>query len=82
MLMHKQYFSTIIIYELFFIPDWIHDKNMKADSKYWDVIWQITDQPSSRYSIHQIALKGAESGTPVGKWFGPHFISQTIRFGI
>ena len=62
----------------FFPPDWSYDKP-PPDSEYWDVMRQITDQPSSRYSVHRIALKGVEDDLQVGEWFGPSKISCAIR---
>jgi len=57
----------------------VHNRTLRSDSKYWDIINQIIDKRSSRYSIHQIALMGTGNGKNVGEWFGPNSICHAIK---
>ena len=46
---------------------------------YVKILKQFQDKKTSQYSIHQIALMGASEDKPVGTWFGPNTIAQTLR---
>lgn len=46
---------------------------------YIKILKQFQDKKTSLYSIHQIALMGASEDKPVGTWFGPNTIAQTLK---
>lgn len=46
---------------------------------YVKILKQFQDKKTSQYSIHQIALMGATEDKPVGSWFGPNTIAQTLK---
>ena len=50
------------------------------DEVYWKILNLFLDKKNSLYSIHQIAQMGASEGKPVGEWFGPNTIAQTLKY--
>lgn len=46
---------------------------------YVKILKQFQDKKTSQYSIHQIALMGSTEDKPVGTWFGPNTIAQTLK---
>jgi cysteine protease ATG4D len=57
----------------------LEKQDIIEDDLYWTILRQFLDKKSSLYSIHQIAQMGASEGKPVGEWFGPNTIAQTLR---
>lgn len=37
------------------------------------------DRATATYSIHNIALGGANEGKEVGSWFGPNTVAQVLK---
>ena len=54
-------------------------KSNQEHEVYVKILKQFQDKKTSQYSIHQIALMGASEDKPVGTWFGPNTIAQTLR---
>jgi len=55
---------------------------IKSDQEheiYIKILKQFQDKKTAQYSIHQIALMGASEDKPVGSWFGPNTIAQTLK---
>lgn len=46
---------------------------------YLKILSLFLDQKGAPYSIHQIAQMGASEGKPVGNWFGPNTVAQTLK---
>lgn len=48
--------------------------------KYASIVLKFLDSPTAPYSIHRIALQGAQFDKEVGQWFGPSTISQVLKY--
>lgn len=46
---------------------------------YVKILRLFQDKKNQVYSIHQIAQMGDDEGKPVGTWFGPNTIAQSLR---
>lgn len=55
-------------------------KSNQEHEIYIRILKQFQDKKTSQYSIHQIALMGATEDKPIGTWFGPNTIAQTLRY--
>lgn len=55
-------------------------KSNQEHEVYIKILKQFQDKKTAQYSIHQIALMGASEDKPVGTWFGPNTIAQTLRW--
>lgn len=55
-------------------------KSNQEHEIYIKILKQFQDKKTSQYSIHQIALMGATEDKPVGTWFGPNTIAQTLKY--
>ncbi|KAF2075214.1 hypothetical protein CYY_003475 [Polysphondylium violaceum] len=58
---------------------WRKSSPIKNQIVYADIIKLFLDQPSSPFSIHNIALEGQKLGKNIGEWFAPSIISQAIK---
>jgi len=58
---------------------WRKSSPIKNSIVYTDIIKLFLDQPSSPFSIHNIALEGQKLGKNIGEWFAPSIISQAIK---
>ncbi|XP_027195798.2 autophagy-related 4a [Dermatophagoides pteronyssinus] len=56
-----------------------NEMELKKYLIYKNILKMFTDQKTSSYSIHQIALMGVCEGKNVGQWFGPNTIAQVLR---
>ena len=60
--------------------DWKIGMIEKGDwLKYANLVLKFLDSPTAPYSIHRIALQGAQFDKDVGQWFGPSTISQVLK---
>ena len=57
-------------------------KSNQEHEIYIRILKEFQDKKTSQYSIHQIALMGATEDKPVGTWFGPNTIAQTLRLAL
>lgn len=56
------------------------EKEREKNEVYVKILRLFQDKKNQVYSIHQIAQMGDDEGKPVGTWFGPNTIAQSLRF--
>ncbi|RWS07186.1 cysteine peptidase 2 family C54 protein-like protein [Dinothrombium tinctorium] len=54
-------------------------KTSEEELLYFRILGLFLDKKHSPYSIHQITQMATSDGKPVGKWFGPNSIAQTLK---
>ena len=58
---------------------WKWNSENKREKAYTRILELFEDNADKPYSIHNLAITGAES-KPVGQWHGPNTVAHVLRY--